>query len=325
MAAAVCVIAIGAGLHAAAAPGGAERTSLVPAAQLLRLAAQCGAWRTYVPTTAPPGYRFAAWQVFGHNVACDTGFAIRFRRGDTLLTWEAGGPETYALECKGAPAARMSGTVVFHRVHGGLEKVWACVGRAAARSTVVAFQHASLRRATLRGLLRMVASARKASSDRAPDGRYLPASRAEVARMSARFGPRLFLPRELPPGFVFSAWAYRAHDPNLDDRASMILTYGSAGSVLQWGVYSGIDKLGLECPAKGNRRFPRGKPFLVIGGVSIYLIVGIHGGSVWRCIPSDAAGSAKPVEVEVWYSIGLDGPRMRRALAELVASARLVR
>ncbi len=143
--------------------------------------------------------------------------------------------------------------------------------------------------------------------------------------MSARFGSALFLPRKLPPGFVFSHWAYRAHDPNLDDRASLFLTYGRGGYVLDWGVYSGIDKFGLECPTKANKRFPQNKPFVVIDGVLTYLIVGIHGGSVWRCIPPHAVGNAKPVEVAVWYSIQLDSPRMRRALADLVASAHLIR
>jgi hypothetical protein len=176
-----------------------------------------------------------------------------------------------------------------------------------------------------RELVRMVSSARRASSDRAPGGGYRLASDAAVARMSARFGSPLLLPGELPPGFVFSHWAYRAHDPNIDDRASLYLTYGRGGYVLEWGVYSGIDKFGLDCPTKANKRFPRPKPFVVMGGVSTYLIVGIHGGSVWRCIPPHAVGNAMPVEVAVWYSIQLDSPRMRRALAELVAYARLVR
>ena len=143
--------------------------------------------------------------------------------------------------------------------------------------------------------------------------------------MSARFGSPLFLPHKLPPGFVFSHWAYRAHDPNIDDRASLFLTYGRSGYILEWGVYSGIDKLGLDCPTKANKRFPRNKPFVVVDGVPIYLIVGIHGGSVWRCILPQAVGNANPVEVAVWYSIQLDSPRMRRTLAELVASPRLVR
>ena len=97
-------------------------------------------------------------------------------------------------------------------------------------------------------------------------------------------------------------WQHLLRDPNVDDRASLFLTYGRGGTVLDWGVYSGIDKLGLDCPTKANKRFPRNKPFVVIGGVSIYLVVGIHGGSVWRCIPPGALGNAKPLEVAVWYS-----------------------
>lgn len=296
----------------------------MPAAQVLRLAAQCGVRRTYIPTTAPVGYRFASWQVFAHDVPCDEGFAIRFRHGDMLLTWEAGGPATFPLDCTGAPIARMSGIAVFHRVQGGLEKVWACPARAD-RLKVVAFQQLGPRRTSLGELVRMVSSARRASSDRAPRGGYRLASEAEVARMSARFGTPLLLPRELPPGFVFSQWATRAPDPGVDDRRSLFLTYGRGGYVLEWGIYSGVDKLGLDCPTNANKRFPRKKPFVVTNGVSTYLIVGIHGGSVWRCIPPHAVGNAKPLEIELWYSIGLDTPRTRHELAELVASARLVR
>jgi hypothetical protein len=214
---------------------------------------------------------------------------------------------------------------VFHRVRGGLEKVWACVVRGAVPVKIVAFQHVGSGRASLSQLVRMVSSVHRATSDRAPGGGYQPASDAEVAGMSARFGSPLFLPRELPPGFVFSDWAYRGQDPNLDDRASLYLTYGRGGYVVEWGVYRGIDKLGLDCPTKTNKRFPRNKPFAVIHGISTYLIVGIHGGSVWRCIPPNAVGNAEPVEVAVWYAIQLDSPRIRRTLAELVASARLVR
>jgi hypothetical protein len=187
------------------------------------------------------------------------------------------------------------------------------------------FQHVGPRRASLGELVRMVSSTRRASSDRAPGGGYRLASDADVARMSARFGSPLFLPRKLPSGFVFSRWAYTAHDSNLDDRASLFLTYGAGGYELQWSVYSGIDKFGLDCPTKANKRFPRNKPFVVIRGVLTYLIVGIHGGSIWRCIPPDPVGNAKPIQVAVWYSIQLDSPQMRRALADLVASARLIR
>jgi hypothetical protein len=300
------------------------RTLAVPAAQALRVASLCSARRTEMPTSLPPGYRFAGWQVFAHNVDCDEGFAVRFRRGDARLTWEADGPQTFPLDCKQSPIAHNATFSVFHRVRGGLEKVWACL-RNPLPSKIVVFQHVGSGRASVQEMVRMVMSARRPPADRAPGGSYSLASGADLQHMSTRFGAPLIVPRRLPPGFVFTGWAYRARDPNIDGRASLFQTFGRSGNVLGWSVYSGTDKLGLDCPAKGNTKFPRDKPFLVSQGTAIYLRVGIHGGSAWRCIPVGTLGNARPLEVELWYSIQLDSPRMRNVVAALVAEPRIIR
>jgi hypothetical protein len=296
----------------------------VPPIQARRIAAQCSGGRTYVPSSTPVGFRFSGWQVFAHNVFCDVGFAIRFRRGSSLLTWEVGGPQTFKLPCdrNGLAVAHLSGRVVYRRVAGGLEKVWACLRLRGYTLTLLAFQHVGAGQASGAQLEQIVAGADALPAARAPRGTYELPPANDVRNLSARFGSPFYLPTELPDGFVFSQWKVRSHDPNIDNRKSLYVTFGRDGAALDWDVFAGTDTSGLDCPVKKTSLSP--KPFTVIDGVRIFLIVGIHGGSAWRCIPAHTVGNARPLEISVWYSIAVDSPAMEREVSELVADARLV-
>jgi hypothetical protein len=277
-----------------------------------------------VPSRTPPGFRFSGWQVFAHNVSCDAGFAIRFRRGPSRLTWQAGGPETFHLRCNrnALAVAHLRGRIIYRRVLGGVEKVWACVPMPGYTLRILAFQHIGHGRASVAQLERFVAGAHALPAARVRGRTYELTPADDVRHLSARFDSPLYLPTELPNGFLFSQWKFRSHDPNAEARDSLYVTFGRDGAVLDWSVHAGIDKLGLDCPINEPPLAP--KPVRVIHGVRVFLRVGIHGGSAWRCIPAHAVGNSLPLEVSVWYSIGIDNPAMEEQVREMVADARLV-
>jgi hypothetical protein len=87
-------------------------------------------------------------------------------------------------------------------------------------------------------------------------------------------------------------------------------------------VSSGADRLGLNCPTKGK---PSAQSQTVINRRAIYAIEGIHGVSVWTCIPPNVVGNARPLEVSMWYDIRLHNPTMLRLAMRMIGTAKLVR
>ncbi len=109
----------------------------------------------------------------------------------------------------------------------------------------------------------------------------------------------------------------------MGNRRAVYVTFGRDGLVLQWGVYSGVDKFGFSCPAKKSPLGPRNP--ILINGRRIFFLAGIHGASAWTCVPAGAVGNVKPLEVELWYDIRLHSAAMRRKAMQIVGTARLVR
>jgi hypothetical protein len=263
--------------------------------------------------------------VNAHNVPCDIGLTVRFRNGAKTVTWEAGGPLTFRLRCDGTTGsaiAHLHGRTIFRRSTNGSEDVWACV-HIGYQLVLLATQRTGEPGASTGDLEQMVATANAVPAGRAPGRRYelLPAE--DVQPVVNSFGSPLYLPRSLPTGFIFSEWAFHPHDSNTDGRDSLFVTYGRDGAIVDWSVLAGKDRYAFECPSKETASSP--KPFVVIHGVRVFLIVGIHGGSAWRCVRANTVGNAKPLEVSLWYSIQLDSPAIRRQFVQLVAKARLVR
>jgi hypothetical protein len=170
----------------------------------------------------------------------------------------------------------------------------------------------------------MVASAHPLPPGRARGSRYELVPAGEVKRIVRAYGAPLFLPRRLPAGFIFSRWQVLPNGyGHPSSRRLLLVTFGRDGPSLAWSVYAGVDKFGLDCP-EGHSRFTPPRPTL-IDGRRIFFLLGIHGASVWTCIPRQAVGNTKPIEVELWYDIRVDSPAMRRLARRMVGTSRLIR
>lgn len=302
----------------------------VPRVQALRIAAQCSGRLTYVPSWLPTGFRLTSWTARGYHVFCDEGPLLRFRGGSNELTWVSTWANPRWMKEPGCAAygsvvGHLRGHAVRRRVAGTVEQVWTClkVEGSGFQLDLVASQKAGTGAASSAELARIVSSARPLPPGRAADGRFELIPAAEAKRLSKAFGSPLFFPKTLPSGFIFSQAGIKHRDPDMHGRDSLFVDFGRDGPVLEWGVYAGRDKYAIECPAK-RAAFAK-TPFLVIHGIDIFLIVGNHGGSAWRCIPAHAIGNAKPLQVELWYDARVDSPAMRRQASEIVANARLVK
>jgi hypothetical protein len=310
-----------------ASAGRSERPApVVPLVDARRIAAQCrGAW-SYMPAWLPPGFVFARWSVASHNVACDEGPVVRFRRGVVELTWRAFDPRLDPLlRCRARRfAARvLNGRAVFYLRTRRVEAAWTCAGGFFPKISV-SQRTGGNGRATAVELERMVASAHTLPPGRARGSGYELMPPRQVGRIATAYAGPLYLPTWLPPGFIFSHWNVVPHDRDTDGRRSLFVTFGRDGPVLQWGVYAGADTLGLDCPGKHSYFRQPNHPTAIIAGRRIFLRVGIHGGSTWTCVRANAVGNAKPLEIQLWYDIRLDSPAFRRKVMRMVATARLV-
>lgn len=322
---ALSVLGLGGGAISLRASPGRGSATAIPSVQARRIASECSGRRTYLPRWVPAGFQFSSWKVNVHNVLCDEGLTVHFQRGARALTWEAGGPLTFQLGCDGSTGsavAHVNGRTIYRRSVRGREDVWACV-RIGYPLILLATQDVASSAASSRDLERMVATAHQVPAGRARGARYELLPSSKIRAVANRFGAPLYLPRSLPGGFIFSEWSFRPHDFDTGGRDSLFVTFGRDGSTLDWSVLAGKDRYGIECPTKRTALSP--KAFMVVHGVRIFLSVGIHGGSAWRCVPAKSVGNASPLEVSLWYSIGLDAPAMRRQVSEIVAEAQLVK
>ena len=302
---------------------GSTATSVTPV-QALRIAAQCGGRRSYVPGWTPVGFHLSAWTAISHNIPCDYGLRLRFfHRGSSELTWDVGSPRAYSLPCKSRALvfAHLDGRTIFRRVGHGVEEVWACL-RTGYRPPVLASQSTGRAAASTDTLVRMVATAHVLPAGRSRGARFKLVPPADVRRLRRVFSSPFYLPARLPAGFVYSESKMVRRDYDVGDRDALFAVFGRDGLVLDWGVYAGRDTFGLDCPSKKTRLAP--EKYQVIDGVQTFLRVGIHGGTAWRCVRAHSVGNARPLEVELWYDIRLDTPAFRRQISEIVAQAQLV-
>ena len=138
--------------------------------------------------------------------------------------------------------------------------------------------------------------------------------------MAQAFRHPLLIPNELPHGFIYSDWivANRAQ-PGYDNRRQLSIEFGrdSLFARIDWSIYAGADR--FDCPAKMSERWPRRS---VINGRPVYANEGIHGVSVWTCLPPHAVGNVQPLEASVWYDIRLHTPAMLALAMRMVATAK---
>jgi hypothetical protein len=169
----------------------------------------------------------------------------------------------------------------------------------------------------------MVASAQRVGPGRASGAQYELVPALEVRRIAAAYREPFFLPKRLPSGFIFSQWQFEPHDYDTGGRRSVFVTFGRDGLVLVWGVHTGVDRFGNDCPDKLSR-IARDHVRL-INGRRVFFRAGVQGASAWTCVPAHAAGNMSPVEINLWYDIRLESSAVRRLATRMVATARLVR
>jgi hypothetical protein len=311
---------------------------VVSPAKARRVAAQWGGALTYLPRWAPRGVVLSHW--WSETCACatdDNRLVVRFRRRQTRFDWVVTDPQEIhrrpaGIVCRGRRfAARVvDGRAVFYRRGPRSEVAWTCMytsGRWAPFMDPVGKLTISLRQVSGRAgrlrpseLERMVASARPSPPGRTLRSRYELPPRGEVERMAAAFRRPLLLPTRLPGGFIFSDWNVDARaEPGFDDRRRLSFVFGrdSLFAKIDWTVSSGVDTSGLDCPLKNKP--PR---VTVIDGRPIYANEGIHGVSVWTCLPPHRGGNASPLEVALWYDIRLHSPEMLRLAMRMVGTAK---
>jgi hypothetical protein len=322
-------VAVGLALLLLAAP-------VVSPAKARRVAAQWGGALTYLPRWAPRGVVLSHW--WSGTCACatdDNRLVVRFRRRQTRLDWVVTDPQEIhrrpaGIVCRSRIAAHLvGGRAVFYRRRRGSEIAWTCIGVSApwapgmgpVGALTISVRQASGRPGRLRPseLERMVASARPSPPGRTRRSSYELPRRGEVERMAAAFRRPLLLPTRLPGGFIFSDWSVAPRaEPGYDERRQLSLVFGhdSLFAKIGWTVSSGVDTTGLDCPLK--HKPPR---VTVIDGLPIYANEGIHGVSVWTCIPPHRVGNASPLEVSLWYDIRLHSRAMLRLAMRMVGTA----
>ena len=319
----------------------ASGAAAVPPAKARRVAAQWGGALTFLPRWAPSGVVLSHW--WSETCACatdDNRLVVRLWRRQTRLDWVVSDPQEIhrrpaGIVCRSRRfAARVVyGRPVFYRHGPRSEVAWTCIpasGRWAPFMDPVGKLTISLRQVSGRAgrlrpseLERMVAGAQPSPPGRTRRSRYELPARGEVERMAAAFRRPLLLPTRLPGGFIFSDWSVAARgEPGFDDRRQLSLVFGrdSLFARIGWTVSSGVERLGLDCPRKNRRR-----PLSVIHGRPVYGNEGIHGVSVWTCLPPNRVGNASPLEVSLWYDIRLHSRAMLRLAMRMVGNAKLVR
>jgi hypothetical protein len=321
--------------------------TVVSPAKAHRIAAVWGGSLTFVPTWAPSGVVPSHW--WSETCACgtdDNRLVVQFSRHDTRLDWEVTDTQEFdrvraGVVCHGgkSPARVVDGHEVFYRA--GTDTAWTCLavppgarwypsvgnpGIAPVGRLIVSVRQVRGRAGRLRPaeLQRMVASAQRSSSPgRTSPSRYELPSESEIRRMALAFRQPLFLPTRLPGGFIYSDWRVAAQvEPQVDPRRQVSVGFGrdSLFEQILWDVSSGVDRLGLECQRKDKLR-----PQSVINGRAIYANEGIHGVSVWTCFAPETVGTAKPLEVSMWYDIRLHNSEMLRLAMRMVGTAKLTR
>ncbi len=332
---------------------GASRTRTHSSARVVspatarRIAAVWGSSLTFLPTWAPSGVVPSRW--WSETCACgtdDSRLVVQFKRQATRLDWVVTDQHEYdrvrsGVACSGAgsPARVLNGRTVFYRPAAGI--AWSCipipagarwypsVGKPAIAplgKLIVSVHQLAGRNGRLKPaeLERMVAStARSSRPGRTSLSRYELPPRRDVSAMAAGFGRQLLLPTVLPGGFIYSDWKVSAHaEPGVDPRRQINVSF-SRDSLFQqilWSVSYGVDRLGLDCQRKNKLR-----PRAVISGRPIYANEGIHGVSVWTCLPRGVVGNVEPLEVSMWYDIRLHNPKMLRLATRMIGTATLER
>jgi len=262
---------------------------------------------------------------------------VQFVRGRTLLDWVVSDPhEVHQVDagivCRHDRSADtvVDGRGVFYRSQGGSETAWMCIpvsgswgeGFPLDKLTI------SLRQELGRAgqlepseLKRMLASAQPSPAGRAAGSDYELPQQDEVDLMAASFRRPFLLPRELPEGFIYSQWYAGTEPGSMDHRPQLGITFGRDGlfTHLHWHLASGVDPLELYCPVESDWQ-----PLTVINGRPIYANEGIHGVSVWTCVPPHAVGNDELLEVNLWYDIRLHNPSMLRLASRMIGDARVV-
>jgi hypothetical protein len=310
------------------AVGGGIPAPVLPRIAALRIAAECGGAFTFMPRSLPRSFALSRWTTVAGDNPCGGGPVVRFHRGAAAVTWRSrdsswgGWPR---CRDRRAIASAIDGrTVLFRRTGQGIT-AWACV-RSTVRDVPLTISAGEARRpqpVTPRELERMVADARPLPAGRAASSRFDLPSAPETRRMATAFGLRSFLPRRLPLGFVFTAWAVTKGN-RYDRRRALSLTFGRDGLTLGWTVSSGADTADSDCTTSHAPQNRRIAAMRVIRHRHVFFAAGIQGANVWRCIPARAVGSVQPLEVDLWYDIDLDSHTMRQQAMRLVAAAKLV-
>jgi hypothetical protein len=324
----VVVVVAGAGGEGA---GGAPQSRIpgrvVPRAEARRIAAEFEGAGAYLPRRVPRGFAFSSWTTTEDCGACGRRLVVHFAHGRSDLKWEA------FFEDLGRPWLRcrhqrfvvgvVDGRIVSYRRRRGIETAWVCVHPHYHEIVSVSHRVDGQDDLSPGDLEHMVASAHAQPPGRARGSRYELPARAVTRRIAAAYGSPAFLPKRLPRGFIFTRWKVRARDTDEGNRRSMLVKFGRDGLLLYWRVLGGVDTYGFECPRNGS--VPDAQRTFVSHGRRIFFAAGIHGASAWSCIRRHAVGNARPLQVDLWYDIRLDGRAMRRLAVRMVGTARLVR
>lgn len=301
------------------------KRQVVPAKVAHRIAAAWSPRNAYLPTRAPKGLSFLHWKLIANGNTADQ---LAVDLGAPGVRWQVSFPrileERYGITCeKHRSGGSGRSPVFFTQTEAGNESAWTCIGTGTGQLAVSASQRSADPDARPpKQFVAMVASARRGASGRAPglDFELVPA--AQARDVSREFGPDLYLPTALPPGFIFTNWKVVRHTP-YDGRRWAIVSFGRNGVHLNWSVYRGVEKYAVSCP-HGHPYRADLKDSSLINGRTILFGDGIHGADAWECVPAQAGENAEPLELDLWYDIRLDNPAMRRLAKRIVASSRLV-
>jgi hypothetical protein len=294
-----------------------------PRAVTHRIAADYGGAVAFLPRRVPAGFTFSRWWTASDCGPCGLRLVVRFAKPHSGLKWETFFPEqpirTPDCRHQAYVVGVIDGRKVSYRRRGGAEMAWICLPAHYHETVVVSHRLDRGDGVTAHDLERMVASARPQPPGRARGRRYELPTHAATGAMKRKYRAPFFVPRSLPHGFVFTGWRVNPPDLAYEKRHTLQLRFGRDGILLQWTVLSGVDPLG-DCPRDhyAQRTFRR-------NGRLVFFGAGIHGATAHTCLRRLAVGNARPLDVELWYDIGLDGTEMRRRAVRMVATARLFR
>jgi hypothetical protein len=338
----VAAAALGLGGSDAAQNASREAASVpVTPAQARRISAIWGGSAAYVPGWAPRGLRLTNWSA--GSCACgtdDTRLTLYFTRAASRFDWVVTRPTEIGrlaagIGCEGPYRhSVINGRRVFYRDDRRWDTAWMCIrvnaslgkpGGALGTLTISVRQYpGGSGVVTAADLRRMVVSAHPSPAGLATRSRYELPSRNDVQRMARSLGSPLLVPTVLPNGFIFSQWRVsngrERGDP--DKRRTVAISFGrnSLYGRVYWRAAAGTDSLGIRCP-----RGSKDEAAALIKGRRIYANKGIHGVSVWTCIPEGAIGNDRPLEIDMWYEIRLHSRHMLRLAMRMVGTARIIR